>query len=41
MTDEVKSAKAKRVRFLVWYFLMAVALLLMLPWEAWFGTPST
>lgn len=37
MTDEVKSAKSRRVRFLVWYFLMAVALVLMLPCEAWFG----
>lgn len=37
MADEVKPAKSSRVRFLVWYFLMAVALVLMLPWEAWFG----
>ncbi len=37
MTDEVKPAKSRYVRFLVWYFLIAVALLLMLPWEAWFG----
>ena len=37
MTDKVKPAQSRRVRFLVWCLLVAVALLLMLPWEAWFG----
>ncbi len=37
MTDQARSAKSRRVRFLVWYFLVGVALCLMLPWEAWFG----
>ncbi len=37
MTDDLRSAKARYIRFLVWYFLMALALVLMLPWEAWFG----
>ncbi len=37
MTDKVRSAKASSVRFVVWYLLMAVAVMLTAPWEAWFG----